>query len=85
MQVRLINKKNNAIVLVKGGKMYDEATMIELPNNIPAVKGAFKFIERKMKQLWRQMGQIDPVWGDLEVYHELEKEWLTYRAALYGE
>ena len=30
------------------------------------------------------MGEIDPIWGDLQLYHQLEREWLLMRQALYG-
>lgn len=83
-KLRLHNKRIDAWLVVDCGKVYDERTNTQIPPNSSIARGAIAYVERKMQALWDKMGAIDPIWGDLQQYHILEREWLRMREALYG-
>ena len=84
-RLQVHNKRIDAWFVVDNGKVYDANTMIELPSDCRECVGALQYVECQMDVLWDKMGEIDPIWGDLQEYHRLERKWLRLRAALYGE
>lgn len=83
-KLKLHNKRIDAWVVVDCGKVYDERTNIQFPPNSPVSLGAIAYVKRQMEVLWDKMGEIDPIWGNLQLYHQLERDWLRMRHALYG-
>lgn len=83
-KLKVHNKRINAWLVVDCGKVYDEKTNIQVPPNSRIALGAISYVKREMEALWDKMGEIDPIWGDLQLYHQLEHEWLRMRQALYG-
>ena len=84
-KLQVHNKRIDAWFVVENGKVYDANTMIELPSDCRECVGVRKYVAHEMEVLWDKMGKIDPIWGDLQEYHRLEREWLRMRQALYGE
>ena len=74
----------NAWVVVDCGKVYDERTNIQLPSRSKIAVGAIAYVKHQMAVLWDAMSAIDPVGGDVQLYNQLEREWLRMRQALYG-
>lgn len=83
-KLQVHNKRLNAWVVVDCGKVYDASTNIQFPPSSPIALGAIAYVKRQMEVLWDKMGEIDPIWGDLRLYHQLEYDWLRMRQALYG-
>lgn len=79
-KLRVHNKRLNVWLIVDNGKVYDANTMIEIPEAV----GALEYVEIRMNEVWNKMGEIDPIWGDLQLYHKYEAQFLRYRQALYG-
>lgn len=72
-------------VIVDNGKVYDENTMIQCPESSREAIGAICYVRQRMEALWDKMGEIDPIWGDINLYQQYEHEWLRMRQALYGQ
>ncbi len=83
-KVQVHNKRLNSWFVVDNGNVYFADTMIQLPNNSREADGALWYAEKCMNEIWGKMGEIDPIWGDLKLFHKYEKEWLRLRRALYG-
>lgn len=83
-KLKVHNKRINAWFVVDCGKVYDEQTNIQVPPSSRIALGAISYVKREMEALWDKMGEIDTIWGDLQLYHQLEHEWLRMRQALYG-
>lgn len=83
-KLRVHNKRLDAWVVVDCGNVYDERTNIQFPPSSKVALGAIAYVKREMEVLWNKMGKIDPIWGDLQLYHQLERDWLRMRQALYG-
>lgn len=83
-KLRVHNKHLNAWFVVDCGKVYDERTNIQFPQSSREAVGALAYVKKQMEVLWDKMGKIDPIWGDLRLYHQLERDWLRMRQALYG-
>lgn len=83
-KLRVHNKRLDAWFIVYGGKVFDASTMKRLPASSYEAKGAIKYVKERMDELWDKMGEINPIWGDLQLYHQYERKWLLYREALYG-
>lgn len=81
---RVHNKRLDAWFVVDCGNVYDERTNIQFPPSSQVALGAIAYVKREMEVLWDKMGKIDPIWGDLRLYHQLERDWLRMRQALYG-
>lgn len=79
-KLRVYNKTLKVWLVVDGGKVYHANTMIELPE----AKGALEYVKKCMDDLWAKMDEIDPIWGDLQLYHKYERDFLRCRRALYG-
>lgn len=84
-RLQVHNKRIDVWFVVENGKVYDANTMIELPSGSCEYVGVLQYVKRQMEMLWCKMSEIDPIWGDLQEYHRLEREWLRMRVALYGE
>lgn len=69
---------------VDNGKVFDKDTKRMLPDTSTEAKNIIAYMHRKMDELWNKMGEIDPIWGDLQLYHELENEFVTFHTAIYG-
>lgn len=83
-KLKVHNKRINAWMVVDCGKVYDERTNIQYPPSSSIALGAIAYVKRQMEVLWNKMCEIDPIWGDLQLYHQLEHDWLRMRQALYG-
>lgn len=83
-KLRIHNKHLDAWFVVDCGNVYDERTNIQYPPSSSIALGAIAYVKRQMEVLWDKMGEIDPIWGDLRLYHQLEHDWLRMRQALYG-
>ena len=83
-KLRVHNKRLDAWVVVDCGNVYDERTNIQFPPSSKVALGAIAYVKREMEVLWDKRGKIDPIWGDLRLYHQLERDWLRMRQALYG-
>ena len=83
-KLRIHNKHLDAWFVVDCGNVYDERTNIQFPPSSQVALGAIAYVKREMEVLWNKMGKIDPIWGDLRLYHQLERDWLRMRQALYG-
>lgn len=83
-KLRLHNRRTGTWVVVDCGKVYDERTNIQFPPSSQEALGAILYVKQQMGLLWNKMGAIDPIWGDLRLYHKLERDWLRMRMALYG-
>ena len=82
-KLRVHNKRLDAWFVVDCGNVYDERTNIQFPPSSPIAQGAIAYVKREMEVLWDKMGKIDPIWGDLQLYHHLESKWLRLRSAIY--
>lgn len=84
-KLQIHNKRLNAWFIVDNGKVYDAKTMIQCPDNARETIGALQFVKQRLETLWNKMGEIDPIWGDINLYQQYEHEWLRMRQALYGQ
>ena len=84
-KLQVHNKRLDAWFIVDAGKVYDAKTMIQLPNFTREAIGALQYVKKRLDTLWDKMGEIDPIWGDINLYQQYEHEWLRMRQALYGQ
>ena len=84
-KLQVHNKRLNTWFIVDNGKVYDAKTMIQLPSFSREAIGALQFVKKRFEALWDKMGEIDPIWGDINLYQQYEHDWLRCRQALYGQ
>lgn len=82
-KLEIHHKRLNATFTVFCGKVYDTYGA-RLADDDPIAMSAIAHVRKKMAEVWGKMSEIDPIWGDIQAYHELEMRWLEYRQALYG-